>query len=141
MHDCSKRFKVYCDTSFKCLGCVLMQDVNVIAYPSRQLRPHEVNYPMHDIKLVVAILALKLWRHYLYGLLCKICSDLQNLRYVFNQKEFNMRQRLWLEVIRIMSWNFIPPKKVNKLSYVLRRRQRVSNLYLVSFTVKCRVWY
>ena len=122
VHDCSKRFKVYWDTSFKGLGCVLMQDVNVIAYPSRQLRPHEVNYPVHDIKLVVVILALKLRRHYLYGLPFKIYRDLQNLRYAFNQKEFNMRQRLWLELLGLCLEILYHPKKVNKLSYVLRRR-------------------
>ena len=103
VHDCSKPFKVYCDASFKGLGCVLMQEVNVITYPLRQLRPHEVNHLVTDIELVVVIMALKLWRHYLYMLPCKIYSDNQNLRYVFNQKEFNKHQSRWLEVIRIMS--------------------------------------
>jgi len=62
-----KTFMVYTDASGKGLGAVLMQDGKVIAYASRQLRPHEVNYPTHDLELAAVIFALKLWRHYLYG--------------------------------------------------------------------------
>jgi hypothetical protein len=40
---------VYCDASGTGLGCVLMQDNRVIAYASRALRPHEQNYPTHDL--------------------------------------------------------------------------------------------
>ena len=83
MPNSSKPFEVYCDASFEGLGCVLMQEERVIAYASRQLRSHEVNYPMHDIELAAVIFALKLWRHYLCGLPCKIYTDHQNLRYVF----------------------------------------------------------
>ena len=49
------------------LGFVLMQDGKVIPYASRQLRPHESNYPTHDLELAAVVLALKIWRHYLYG--------------------------------------------------------------------------
>ncbi|XP_072074016.1 uncharacterized protein [Arachis hypogaea] len=58
-------FEVYCDASLKGLGCVLMQHRNVVAYASRQLRPHEVNYPTHDLELVAIVFALKIWRHHL----------------------------------------------------------------------------
>ena len=60
MPDCSKPFKFYCEDSFEGLGCVLMEQGKVVAYASRQLRPHEVDYPMDDIKLPVVIFALKL---------------------------------------------------------------------------------
>ncbi|XP_074291099.1 uncharacterized protein LOC141617864 [Silene latifolia] len=53
------------------LGCVLMQNRKVIAYASRQLRVHEVNYPTHDLKLAAVVHALKMWRHYLIGVHCR----------------------------------------------------------------------
>ena len=65
--DQSKRFTVYCDASKEGLGCVLMQEGRVIAYASRQLRRHELNYPTHDLELAAVVHALKIWRHYLYG--------------------------------------------------------------------------
>ena len=60
-----KPFDVFCDASKSGLGCVLMQDGRVIAYASRQLRKHEVNYPTHDLELAAVVHALKIWRHYL----------------------------------------------------------------------------
>ena len=60
-------FVLYSDASYQGLGCVLMQNGKVIAYASRQLRPHEVSYPVHDLELVAVVFALKIWRHYLYG--------------------------------------------------------------------------
>ena len=79
--------------------CPYEKDGKVIAYASRQFRPHEVNYLVHDIELVAVIFLVKLWRHYLYGFPCKIYTDRQNLKYVFNQNKLNMRQRRWLEVV------------------------------------------
>jgi hypothetical protein len=63
--DNSKPFDVYCDASGTGLGCVLMQDNRVIAYASRALRPHEQNYPTHDLELAAVVHALKMWRQYL----------------------------------------------------------------------------
>ncbi|XP_073219665.1 uncharacterized protein [Cicer arietinum] len=60
-------YVVYCDASRVGLGCVLMQQGKVIAYASRQLQRHEVNYPTHDLEMAAVIIALKIWRHYLYG--------------------------------------------------------------------------
>ncbi|WVZ84234.1 hypothetical protein U9M48_031286 [Paspalum notatum var. saurae] len=65
--DLTKSFTVYCDASKEGLGCVLMQEGKVIAYASRQLRKHEVNYPTHDLELAAVVHALKIWRHYLFG--------------------------------------------------------------------------
>ena len=59
--DIEKRFDVFCDASCTSLGCVLMQEGRVIAYASRQLRKHEVNYPTHDLELAVVVHAIKIW--------------------------------------------------------------------------------
>jgi len=87
-----KPFDVFCDASKSGLGCVLMQDGSVIAYASRQLRRHEVNYPTHDLKLAAVVHALKIWRHYLLGNKCHIYTDHKSLKYIFTQSELNMRQ-------------------------------------------------
>ncbi|XP_074346927.1 uncharacterized protein LOC141685740 [Apium graveolens] len=93
-------FVIYSDASYRGLGCVLMQHGNVIAYASRQLKPHEQKYPTHDLELAAIVFALKLWRHYLYGEKCEIYTDHKSLKYIFTQKELNMRQRRWLELIK-----------------------------------------
>ena len=90
----------YCDASRQGLGCVLMQHENVIAYASRQLKKHEQNYPTHDLELVLVVFALRIWRHYLYGVPCRIFTDHKSLQYLFTQKELNMRQRRWVELIK-----------------------------------------
>ena len=88
-----KNFVVYCDASKRGLGCVLMQEGRVVAYASRQLRSHEENYPTHDLELAAIVFALKIWRHYLYGVKFEVYSDHKSLKYLFDQKELNMRQR------------------------------------------------
>ena len=93
-------FEVYSDASKRGLGCVLMQEGKVIAYASRQLKVHEQNYPTHDLELAAVVFALKIWRHYLYGATCKLFTDHKSLKYIFTQKELNMRQRRWLELIK-----------------------------------------
>ncbi|KAK8954583.1 hypothetical protein KSP39_PZI002221 [Platanthera zijinensis] len=92
-------YDVYVDALLVGLGCVLMQDGKVIAYGSRQLKTHEKNYPTHDLEFAAVIYALKLWRHLLYGAQCKIFTDHKSLKYVFTQKELNLRQRRWLEYV------------------------------------------
>jgi hypothetical protein len=103
--DIEKPFDVFCDASKNGLGCVLMQDGRVIAYVSRQLRKHEVNYPTHDHELAAVMHALKIWRHYLLGNVCSIYTDHKSLKYIFTQSELNMRQRRWLELIKDYNMN------------------------------------
>nr|GEW44112.1 putative reverse transcriptase domain-containing protein [Tanacetum cinerariifolium] len=98
-------FVVYCDASIQGLGDVLIQREKVIAYASRQLKPwerikpHEENYSTHDLELGAVVFALKIWRHYLYGTKCIVFTDHKSLQHVLNQKELNMRQRRWLELL------------------------------------------
>lgn len=98
--DGTDDIEVYTDASKHGLGCVLMQRKKVIAYASRQLKGYEENYPTHDLELGAVVFALKIWRHYLYGISFKVFSDHKSLKYIFTQKELNMRQRRWMELIK-----------------------------------------
>jgi hypothetical protein len=60
MYEMEKAFSIYCDESDQRLGCVLMQDVHVVVYASRQLRKHEAHYPTHDLELAAVVHALKI---------------------------------------------------------------------------------
>ena len=72
----------------------------MVAYASRQLKPHEKNYPTHDLELAAIVFVLKLWRHYLYGEKCFIYTDHKSLKYLPSQRELNLRQRRWMELIK-----------------------------------------
>ncbi|GJY28803.1 putative reverse transcriptase domain-containing protein [Tanacetum coccineum] len=95
----SEDFVVYCDASHKGLGVVLMQREKVIAYASRQLKIHEKNYTTHDLELGSVVFTLKIWIHYLYGTKCTVFTDHKSLQHILDQKELNMRQRRWLELL------------------------------------------
>jgi hypothetical protein len=121
--DSSKPFDVYCDASGTGLGCVLMQDNWVIAYASRALRPHEKNYPTHDLELAAVVHALKMWRHYLMGTHCNIFTDHKILKYIFTQADLNMRQRRWLELIKDYDLEVhYHPGKANVVADALSRK-------------------
>ncbi|KAA0047197.1 reverse transcriptase [Cucumis melo var. makuwa] len=75
--DGSGSFVIYSDASKKGLGCVLMQQ-----------------------ELAAVVFALKIWRHYLYGEKIQIFTDHKSLKYFFTQKELNMRQRRWLQLVK-----------------------------------------
>nr|GEY31422.1 hypothetical protein [Tanacetum cinerariifolium] len=97
--DGSEKFVVYCDASHKGLGTVLMQKEKVIAYASCQLKVHKKNYTTHDLELGAVVFALKMWRHYLYGTKCVVFTNHKSLQHILDQKELNMRQRRWLELL------------------------------------------
>ena len=81
--DLTKNFSIYCDASRQGLGGVLMQEGRVVAYASRQLRKHKLNYLTHDLELGDVVHALKIWRHYLIGHKCEIYMDHKCLKYIF----------------------------------------------------------
>ncbi|GJU80092.1 putative reverse transcriptase domain-containing protein [Tanacetum coccineum] len=84
----SENFVVYCDASHKGLGAVLMQRDKVIAYASRHLKVHEKNYTTHDLELGAVVFALKMWRHYLYGIKCIVFTDHKSLQNILDQKDW-----------------------------------------------------
>ncbi|KAG8472899.1 hypothetical protein CXB51_034781 [Gossypium anomalum] len=121
--ESGKEFVVYSDASLNGLGCVLMQEGKVVAYASRQLKPHERNYPTHDLELAAVVFALKIWRHYLYGEKCRVYTDHKSLKYLMSQKDLNLRQRRWLELLKdyelVIDYH---PGKANVVADALSRK-------------------
>nr|GEV65739.1 putative reverse transcriptase domain-containing protein [Tanacetum cinerariifolium] len=105
----SKDFVVYCDASLKGFEAVLMPREKVIAYASWKLRTNEENYTTHDLKLRAVVFALRLWRHYLYGTKCVVYTDHKSLQYMLDQKEPNMRQRRWIELLSDYDYKILHP--------------------------------
>ncbi|GJW72174.1 putative reverse transcriptase domain-containing protein [Tanacetum coccineum] len=125
----SEDFVVYCDASHKGLGAVLMQREKVIAYASRQLKVHEKNYTTHDLELGSVIFALKIWRHYLYGTKCTVFTDHKSLQHILDQKELNMRQRRWLELLSDYDCDIhYHPGKANVVADALSHKERIEPL-------------
>jgi hypothetical protein len=123
LNQIEKPFDVYCDASDSSLGCVLMQEGRVIAYASRQLRWHEEHYPTHDLELAAVVHALKIWRHYLLGHICHVYTDHKSLKYIFTHSELNMRQRIWLELIKDYDYEIqYHPRKANVVADALSRK-------------------
>ncbi|KAA3473357.1 DNA/RNA polymerases superfamily protein [Gossypium australe] len=121
--ESGKEFVGYSDALLNGLGCVLMQEGKVVAYASRQLKLHEKNYPTHDLELAAIVFTLKIWRNYLYGEKCRIFTDHKSLKYLINQKDLNLRQRRWLELLKdyelVIEYH---PGKVNVVADALSRK-------------------
>ena len=118
-----KEYVIFSDASLIGLGCVLIQEGKVVAYASRQLKPHEKNYPTHDLELAAIVFALKIWRHYLYREKCFIYTDHKSLKYLPSQRELNLRQRRWMELIKdydcVIDYH---PRKANVVPNALSRK-------------------
>ncbi|GJR51515.1 putative reverse transcriptase domain-containing protein [Tanacetum coccineum] len=125
----SDDFVVYCDASIKGLGVVLMQRMKVIAYASKQLKIYEKNYTTHDLELGAVVFALKIWRHYLYGTKCVVFTDHKSLQHNLNQKELNMRQCRWIELLSDYDCKIrYHLGKANVVADALSRKERVKPL-------------
>ena len=94
----------------------------VKSYASRQLKVHEKNYPTHDLEIATLVFALKIWRHYLYGVHVDVFTDHKSIQYVSTQKELNLRQRRWLELLKDYDMSFLyHPGKANLVEDALSR--------------------
>nr|GEY98193.1 putative reverse transcriptase domain-containing protein [Tanacetum cinerariifolium] len=102
-----------------------MQREKVISYASRQLNIHEKNYTTHDLELRAVVFALKIWRHYLYGTKCTVFTDHKSLQHILDQKELNMRQCRWLELLSDYDCEIrYHPGKANVVADSLSRKER-----------------
>ncbi|KAG8491027.1 hypothetical protein CXB51_014150 [Gossypium anomalum] len=121
--ESGKEFVIYSDASLNGLGCVLMQEGKVVACVSRYLKPHEKNYLTHDLELAAVVFDLKIWRHHLYGEKCRVFTDHKSLKYLMAQKELNLRQHQWLELLKdyelIIDYH---PGKANVVADALSRK-------------------
>ncbi|GJS68113.1 putative reverse transcriptase domain-containing protein, partial [Tanacetum coccineum] len=127
----SEDFVVYYDASHKGIGVVLMQREKVIAYASRQLKVHEKNYTTHDLELGSVVFALKVWRHYLYGTRCTVFTDHKSLQHILDQKELNMRQRRWLELLSDYDCDIrYHPGRENVVADALSRKEQIEPLWV-----------
>ena len=119
----SSDYVIYSDVSLKGMGCVLMQNKQIISYLSRQLKSHERNYSTHDLELATVVFVLKAWRHYLYRQKCKIYFDHRSLKYITIQKELNLRHRRWVELIKDYDYTIeYHPRKANVVANTLSRK-------------------
>src|SRR5262249_20763223 len=100
-----------------------MQEGRVIAYASRQLKKHEHNYPTYDLEMAAVIFTLKIWRHYLYGEKCDIFIEHKSLQYLLKQRDLNLRQRRWVELLKDYDCQIVyHPRKANMVADVLSRK-------------------
>ena len=117
----TKDFVGYCD-AYR----VLMQHAKFIAHASRQLKVHEINYPTHYLELPVVVFSLKILRHYMYGVYFDVFTDHKSLQYMFTQKELNLRQTRWLELLKYYDMSVLyNPGKANVVADALIQRLRV----------------
>jgi hypothetical protein len=126
MPDLQKGFDIYCDACGQGLGCVLMQEGHATTYASCQLRKQELNYPTHDLELTAVVHTLKIWRHYIMGTKCQVYTDHKSLKYIFTQKDLNLRQHRWLELIKYYDLEIhYHPGKANLVADTLSRKEHV----------------
>ena len=130
--DGKSKFEVYTDACIVGLGAVLMQNGRVIAYASRQLKPHEKNNATHDLELLAIVFALKIWRHYLLGEKFELFTDHKPLKYLFSQKDLNLRQQRWVEFLASYDLDILyTPGKANVVADALSRNAVLSLLEVV----------
>ncbi|KAG8490827.1 hypothetical protein CXB51_013928 [Gossypium anomalum] len=110
-----------CQQSFDQLKALLTKTL-VLVQPE-SLKPHEMNYPAHDLELAAIVFALKVWRHHLYGEKCNIFTDHKSLKYIMTHKDLNLRQRRWLELLKdyelVIDYH---PVKANVVADALSRK-------------------
>nr|GEY22617.1 putative reverse transcriptase domain-containing protein [Tanacetum cinerariifolium] len=87
------------------------------------------NYTTHDLELGSVVFALKIWRHYLYGTKCTVYTDYKSLQHILDQKELNMRQRRWLELLSDYNCDIrYHLGKANVVADTLSRKEQIKPL-------------
>ncbi|XP_017613738.1 uncharacterized protein LOC108458852 [Gossypium arboreum] len=115
----------------------LRQEGKVVAYASRQLKLHECTYSTHDLELVVVVFALKIWHHYFYGERCVIYTNHKSLKYLLTQKELNLMQRRWIELLK--DYDCVIKYHSNKANVVIDALSRKSMTELRAMFARLRI--
>nr|GEW19972.1 putative reverse transcriptase domain-containing protein [Tanacetum cinerariifolium] len=109
------------------IRCCLNTNEKVIAYASRQLKIHKKNYTTYDLELGAVVFTQKIWRHYLYRTKGIMFTDHKSLQHILNQKELNMRQCHWLELLSDHDYEIrYHPRKANVVADALSRKERIN---------------
>ncbi|GJY34428.1 putative reverse transcriptase domain-containing protein [Tanacetum coccineum] len=126
LEDEAKDFIAYYDASKRVWALVLdCKEKIVISYAFASLKNYGRNYHAHDLELGAVVFALKIWRHYLYGNKCTVFTDYKSLQHILDQKELNMRQRRWLELLSDYDCDIrYHPGKANVVADALSRKER-----------------
>src|SRR3954463_2659905 len=86
---------------------------------------------MHDLELEV-VFVLKIWRRYLFDSIFEVFSDHKSLKYLFDKKELNMRQRRWLEFLKDYDFELnYYPGKANIVADALSRKSMHMSMLMV----------
>jgi hypothetical protein len=105
----------------------------VIFYESRKLNENEINYVTCDLELAAIVHALKMWRHYLLGIIFVLMTDHSGLRYLFDQLKLNARQVRWMALLSEFDFEIKHIKgKENKVDDALSRSVNVIQLESIS---------
>ncbi|GJS64252.1 reverse transcriptase domain-containing protein [Tanacetum coccineum] len=132
-------FVVYCDASHQGLRAVLMQREKVIAYASDNLNLIKKTITLMILEIregAKVLFALKIWRHYLYGTKCNVFTDHKSLQHILDQKELNMRQRRWLELLADYDCEIhYHPGKENVVADALSWKERIKPLWVRSLVM------
>ncbi|KAA3470801.1 Retrovirus-related Pol polyprotein from transposon 17.6 [Gossypium australe] len=116
-----KEYVVNSDASYTRQGCVLMEEGRVVSYVLRQLRLYECNYPTHDLEFATVAFGVTT---------CTVKRVIyinhKNLKYLITQKELNLRERHWIELLKdcdcVIEYH---PEKVNVVADTLSRKSLV----------------
>ena len=97
-----------------------------------QLKPAETRYATHDLELAAIVFTIKIWRHYLLGERFILYTDHKSLKYLFSQKELNLRQQRWLEFLASyeLDINYTPGKRNCVADALSRKQQAVVSLMI-----------
>ena len=120
-------FVVHTDASAFAVGASLMQDLGrglqPVAFLSKKLLPAETRYPTHEQELLAIIIALKEWRHYLYGRKFVVHTDHHSLIYFMKQQNMSNRQARWSEFLQDYDFTIeYKPGSTNVVADALSRR-------------------
>ena len=92
-------FEVTTDASeeAKAVGCIFTQNGHPIAFESKKLNPHQLNYTVHDKEMYAIMHALMFWRPFLLGNHFKVYTDHRSLTHLKTQPYLNQRQIRWMK--------------------------------------------